>query len=224
MLPAILQGLTQGKEGLEIGGPSDTGAPIYKSAYSLDNAVFSPNTVWASQTENIFKYPNPENKTGKLFINDAVNLVSIPDATYDFVFASHTLEHISNPLKAMKEWKRVVKEKGYIILILPEKSICFDHLRDISSFNTLLKQYQNNVTEDDLSTLPEILRKHDLSRDPPAGTFEQFTRRSLDNYNNRCLHHYVYNVDLLKEITRWAESEFIYSEVCGLNIWFILRV
>ena len=46
---------------------------------------------------------------------------------------------------------------GYIILVLPEKTQCFDHSRDTSSFSKLLKQYDNNVGEDDLSTLAEIL-------------------------------------------------------------------
>jgi SAM-dependent methyltransferase len=223
MLPALLQQLTSDKRGLEVGGPSDTGKPIYNVALSLDNAVFSPNTVWARH-ENVYKYPNNEGKIGKVIINDAVNLISIPNNSYDFIFASHTLEHIANPLKALTEWKRVIVSGGYIILILPEKSACFDHNRNISSFKTLLKQYDNNVDENDLSTLPEILRNHDLAMDPPAGNFEQFTRRSLDNYINRCLHHYVYSPDLLKEITQWLDAEFIYTITEGLNIWFILKV
>ena len=34
--------------------------------------------------------------------------------------------------------------------------------------------------------------------DLPAGNFTQFKQRSLDNYNNRCLHHYVYSENLLR--------------------------
>ena len=52
--------------------------------------------------------------------------------------------------------------------------MCFDHKRNISLFSIILKQYEKNVGEDDLSTLPEILEKHDLTRDLPAGNFEQF--------------------------------------------------
>jgi SAM-dependent methyltransferase len=41
---------------------------------------------------------------------------------YDFCFASHVLEHIANPLKALQGWIRIVKPGGHIILVLPEKN------------------------------------------------------------------------------------------------------
>jgi ubiquinone/menaquinone biosynthesis C-methylase UbiE len=182
---------------------------------------FSKNTVWSQHTEN--KYDYYPGKSGKVFINDAVNITNISDESYDFCFASHCLEHIANPIKAVKEWLRIVKQNGYIILILPEKSHCFDHKRKYSLISTLISQYEKNVGEDDLSTLPEILANHDLSMDSPAGNFEQFCKRSLDNYNNRCLHHYVYNSDLLNQITEYVGAEFIYTVTNGLDIWFILK-
>jgi ubiquinone/menaquinone biosynthesis C-methylase UbiE len=142
---------------------------------------------------------------------------------YDFCFSSHSLQNIANPLKAIAEWLRILKTGGYCVIVVPEKSMCFDHKRQLSTFDTLLKQYINNVSEHDLSTLAEILTKHDLQMDPAAGNFEQFTRRSLDNYNNRCLHHYVYSPELLQEICRYFRCEFVYTETIGIDIWYIMR-
>ena len=133
------------------------------------------------------------------------------------------LEHVANPLKAINEWLRIIKKGGHIIIIVPEKSACFDHKREYSMFSTLLSQYEKNVGEDDLSTLPEILMKHDLIMDPPAGDLGAFTKRSLDNFNNRCLHHYVYNDELLIKICNYFKCEFIYNETNGLNRWFIMK-
>jgi hypothetical protein len=79
------------------------------------------------------------------------------------------------------------------------------------------------VNEDDLSTLPEILLNHDLRLDSAAGNLGNFTKRSLDNFNNRCLHHYVYDDALLMEICNYFESKFIYKETRGLNRWFIMQ-
>jgi len=220
MLNDILVSLISGKCGVEIGGPSGTGPTIYDHSKSMDNVIFSPNTVWSSHTETYNYYSG---KTGKVFINDATNISLVSNDAYDFLFASHCLEHIANPLKALYEWLRIVKTDGHIILILPEKSCCFDHKRTVTSFGTLLSQYEKNVGEDDLSTLAEILRNHDLSMDPAAGNFEQFTRRSLDNFNNRCLHHYVYSPELLGEICNYLKCEFVYSETRGLDIWFIMK-
>lgn len=220
MLSNLLASITHNKQGVEIGGPSGSGTIIYENAISMDNVIFSKQTVWSSHTD-VYRYY--KNKTGKLIINDAVNITDIQNDVYDFCFSSHSLEHIANPLKAIKEWLRIIKDDGHIIIIVPEKSVCFDHKRNYSKFSTLLAQYEKNVGEDDLSTLPEILMNHDLSMDPPAGDLGAFTKRSLDNFNNRCLHHYVYNDELLMEICDYFKCEFIYKQTFGLDRWFIMK-
>ena len=220
MLNNILSSIVLNKIGVEIGGPSSLGYIIYQNAESIDNVIFSKDTIQSNHTDEYNYYYN---KTGKVIINDAVNISLVKNESYDFVFSSHSLEHIANPLKAINEWIRIIKKDGYIIIIVPENSVCFDHKRNYSKFSTLLNQYEKNVGEDDLSTLPEILSNHDLSMDPPAGDLGAFTKRSLDNFNNRCLHHYVYNDELLMEICNYFNCKFIYSKTEGLNRWFIMK-
>ena len=188
----IINEITSNKNGVEIGGPSKTGEIIYRNSQTIDNIVFSKNTIWSTHTDT------NKDMFGKVIINDGVNISSVKNENYDFLFSSYCLEHIANPLKALKEWLRIIKTDGHIILILPEKSCCSDHKRNISSFSTILSQYYKDIGEDDLSTLPEILENHDLSMDMPCLNYEDFVKRSLDNINNRCLHHYVYKPSLLK--------------------------
>jgi len=222
MLNDFLKKVCESKTGLEIGGPSPCCTYIYSNSKTVDNVVFQADTIWHSfKDKNTYEFS--KNKKGTLYINDAVDLSSILTNTYDFVLASHCLEHIANPLKALKEWLRVLKQNGYIILILPEKSLTFDHRRNVTNFRSLLAQYSNNVQEDDLSSLPEILNLHDLSRDPLAGTFEQFLARSHENFKNRCLHHHVYSPDLLKEIACFFNCKYIYTQTIHSDIWFIMQ-
>lgn len=221
MLNEILSRITKNKQGVEIGGPSTRGETIYKNADSMDNVNFSKTTIWNSNPTDEYNYYN--DKKGKNIINDAVDIINIQDDAYDFCFSSLCLEHIANPLKAVEEWLRIIKTGGYIILILPEKSECSDHKRDYSDFATLLSQYQNNVGEDDLSTLPDILEKHDLEKDTPSCDIEKFRTRCLDNFNNRCLHHYVYNPELLMEITHFFNCTFVFTITIGIEIWFIIK-
>jgi hypothetical protein len=220
MLNTILSNVTFNKVGVEIGGPSSTGTVLYQNATSIDNVIFSKDTIWSNHTDEYNYY---HNKKGKVIVNDAVDISLVDNEQYDFVFSSHSLEHIANPLKAIKEWLRIIKEGGHIIIIVPEKSLCFDHKRNYSKFSVLLTQYEKNVGEDDLSTLPEILLNHDLTMDAPAGDLGLFTKRSLDNYNNRCLHHYVYNDELLMEICNYFNCEFVYKETQWLDRWFIMK-
>jgi SAM-dependent methyltransferase len=211
------------KKGIEIGGPSTIlGAiKIYENAKCVDNIIFSNSTVWSTHSSNEYNYY--KNKKGTVYINDAVNITCIVEPIYDFVFASHVLEHIANPIKAINEWLNIIATGGYLILVLPEKSVCFDHKRPYSSFSTILKQYENNVDENDLSMLPEILRLHDLSMDLPAGNFQQFQQRSLNNIENRCLHHFVYSPALLNEICEFVNCKFITTITNGINIWYIMQ-
>jgi SAM-dependent methyltransferase len=50
----------------------------------------------------------------------AADRIPVADATYDFAFASHVLEHMINPARALLEWARVVKIGGKLILLMPD--------------------------------------------------------------------------------------------------------
>ncbi len=192
-----------GKNGIEIGGPSaifSKEIPIYPVVESLDGCNFSTQTVWEG---NIFEGDNfnyYKDKKGRQYICEASNLESILNETYNFLVASHCLEHCSNALKTVEEWLRVLKKGGVILLILPYKSAIFDHNRPITTFEHLLRDLENNIDETDLTHLNEILELHDLKRDLPAGNKAQFKERSLNNYHNRCLHHHIFNFKLLQNI------------------------
>ena len=133
----------------------------------------------------------------------------IPSEKYDFLISSHCLEHCANALKTINEWLRVIKKGGAILLVLPDKNFTFDHNRGVTTFNHLLEDFNNNIDETDLTHLPEILKKHDLSMDLAAGSIEQFKNRSLDNFSNRCLHHHVFDFELLEQIFEYNNIEII---------------
>lgn len=52
---------------------------------------------------------------------DVTKLDVFGSASMDFVYSSHVLEHIKDYPAALKEWWRVVKPSGYLILYLPDE-------------------------------------------------------------------------------------------------------
>ncbi len=54
---------------------------------------------------------------------DAQYMKSIEDSLFDFVYSSHTLEHMINPEIALKNWWRILKRAGYLILYLPHREL-----------------------------------------------------------------------------------------------------
>jgi predicted SAM-dependent methyltransferase len=45
------------------------------------------------------------------------------DASLDYVFSSHCLEHLGDTMSALREWSRVLRPGGKLVLILPDKRI-----------------------------------------------------------------------------------------------------
>jgi SAM-dependent methyltransferase len=193
----------ENKYGIEIGGPSrlfKSVLPLYQFVGGLDGVNFSTDTVWEGRIKAGENFNYYYRKSGHQFICDATDLSEIATAHYDFLLSSNCLEHVANAIKALTEWKRVIKVGGVLILVLPKKESNFDHRRPVTKFEHLLDDFTLDVGEDDLTHLDEILALHDLRKDPPAGDLERFTERSLKNFQNRTLHHHVFDAQLIEEI------------------------
>ena len=54
---------------------------------------------------------------------DAQYLRDVPDNQYDFVMSSHCLEHMVDVSEALKNWIRVVKKGGYLIITVPDEDL-----------------------------------------------------------------------------------------------------
>ncbi|HZW39724.1 MAG TPA: methyltransferase domain-containing protein [Ignavibacteriaceae bacterium] len=54
---------------------------------------------------------------------DAQFLNGVEDNKYDFVYSSHTLEHMVDAEEAIKNWFRVVKPGGYLLLYIPHRDL-----------------------------------------------------------------------------------------------------
>lgn len=59
---------------------------------------------------------------------DAQVLHGVPDESYDFVFASHVLEHMEDVGKAMVNWARVLRPGGALLILVPDFEL-YEHGR-----------------------------------------------------------------------------------------------
>ena len=225
---AAVRDLIDRQTGLEIGGPSDLFSrrgllPAYAIARRVDNCNFSYTTVWegAIQEGLTFRF-DARHAPGRQYVLEATDLSPIESASYDFVLASHTLEHIANPLGALREWTRTLKAGGVLVVVLPDRERTFDHRRAVTTFGHLIQDYERGTAEEDLTHLPEILECHDLAMDLPAGDFAAFRARSERNVENRCLHHHVFDPGLVRETIEWAGLELLAIELAAPHHIFAL--
>jgi SAM-dependent methyltransferase len=186
-----------GARALEVGGPSAIFAaggllPVYPRLERLDEVNYAERTLWDDAV--------PAAGAHRSLIHEATDLASVGDGEYEAVLASHVLEHIADPIAALQEWHRVVRRGGHLLLVVPDRARTFDHRRPVTPLAHLVEDARRGTGEDDLTHLPEILELHDLGRDPLAGTFEAFERRSRENALHRGLHHHVFDLRSIVEL------------------------
>lgn len=186
-------------KGLEIGGPSgrfqrDGLLPLYPEMRSIDNVNFSSQTLWEGALEEGSDYSPEGTSVGVQFLREACDLVGIDDGSYDVVLSSHCLEHLANPLRVLREWRRVCRLGGYLCLIVPHRDGTFDWRRPVTPMAHYRSDFQNQVDEGDFSHFEEVIRLHDLSMDPGVSSFEELQNRVVDNLNIRGVHHHVFDL------------------------------
>lgn len=54
---------------------------------------------------------------------DAQVMEGVPSDTYDFVYSSHTLEHVLDPVATLARWWKILKPGGYLVLVVPDEDM-----------------------------------------------------------------------------------------------------
>jgi SAM-dependent methyltransferase len=60
------------------------------------------------------------------------------DAPFDYVIASHVIEHIPDPIGWMDDLSRVLRVGGILSLVIPDKRYCFDINRSLTETSDLV--------------------------------------------------------------------------------------
>jgi len=90
-----------------------------------------------------------EENHGKYLPVDIVALgdeLPFKDNVFDYVITSHVIEHFENPIRALIEWRRVIKPGGVIFTICPHRNrIPQNFVSKVVTAEFLYRVYLNNV-------------------------------------------------------------------------------
>lgn len=105
----IYRGAVEQKVGLDIGSPSRLWAtghflPIYSVCSYVDGCNFADKTVWEGKIREGHYRCEGVHRKGYQYISDAIDLTVLSNHFYDFILSCHSLEHIANPIRALREW------------------------------------------------------------------------------------------------------------------------
>jgi SAM-dependent methyltransferase len=55
--------------------------------------------------------------------SDATYMEGIPDGIFNYVHSSHCLEHLADPVTAMRNWWRILRCGGELIIVVPHRDL-----------------------------------------------------------------------------------------------------
>ena len=78
---------------------------------------------------------------------DVDGLAPIPDCCLDAVIACHVIEHLANPIAALREFERVLRPQGRLVLVVPDRNLTFDSVRQPTPLAHVLAKFSQGVSQ-----------------------------------------------------------------------------
>ena len=127
------------------------------------------------------------------------------DASFDVVASRHALEHISNPVAAIKEWMRILKPGGVVYVSVPDRRKTTEHVRELTPLKHFVADYENDVPEFDPTHEEEIMQ---------AGVGIQ----KHDKYEIPFIHYHTFEPGNLAELLKFCGLEVMPLSVGDLHL------
>ena len=89
---------------------------------------------------------------------DLDGLAVVSDEEFDAVVACHMIEHLANPIAALREFERVLRPGGRLVLVVPDRTRTFDSVREPTPLSHLLDDFERRVTEVEADHITEFCK------------------------------------------------------------------
>lgn len=89
---------------------------------------------------------------------DAQSMAGVPEASLDFVISAHVIEHLFDPVGAIRAAVRVLKDGGCFICVVPELTMTFDRARPPTELAHVLRDAEDGGESTRLQAYVEHVR------------------------------------------------------------------
>lgn len=132
-------------EGVEIGpGPKPQALPTWRRRVQYIEQA-TPDMwqrLYGKET------PTPVDKTlWKRYVVGSANNIPAEKSSLDFIFSSHVVEHLANPLGHFEYWASLLKPGGFVAAVIPDRDGCQDYVFPASPINEIITEWRNGNME-----------------------------------------------------------------------------
>lgn len=157
-------------------------------------------------------------------VTDLESMTGIDDASQDFVIANHVLEHVEDPLRALRSISRVLRPGGIAYLALPDKRFTFDRERAVTSLDHVVRDHVEGPECSRLGHYEEWVR----CVDGLSGS-EYDTKVALMMQQRSNIHFHVWDYPAMLELFAYVAGESDIgldvesSMLNGIEVVWVLR-
>jgi len=167
-------------DGVEIGpGPKPQALPTRKRRVRYVEQA-TPD-MWQSLYGKETPTPVDKNLWNRYVVGTAGNIPA-DKASLDFIFSSHVVEHLANPLGHFAYWASLLKPGGFVAAVIPDRDGCQDYPFPASSVEEIVSEWRAGSME----VTPEHFRRWGQIQ-MPKSTVEELMK------SGRSIHVHFYN-------------------------------
>ena len=87
--------------------------------------------------------PTPVNKNlWKRYVVGTADKIPAEKASLDFIFSSHVVEHLANPLGHFAYWASLLKPGGFVAAVIPDRDGCQDYSFPASTVDEIVQEWK----------------------------------------------------------------------------------
>lgn len=138
----ILEGITKTQQGLEI-GPSHSPCVPKRKGYCVEIVDYLDREGLREHYKGHDVDLDAIEEVDYVWNGGSyLELIQKP-GFYDYIIASHLIEHTTDFLGFLQDCSRLLKPDGVLKLAVPDKRYCFDHYRDVTGLSQVLNNAYN---------------------------------------------------------------------------------
>lgn len=166
---------------------------------------------YLSREDFIKTYGSQVYKTAELvnvdIIDDGSQLNTIENGSLSFIISNHMLEHCQNPIGTIETFIKKLKLNGRLLLTIPDKRYTFDKDRELTSFDELKRDYEDEGRNSHKQHMLDIIMHIDKIVDK-----DEVEKRADQMKNTQDTHFHVWNmvsfIDFLIKVNGFLGDKF----------------